>query len=418
MQIDLRQGSYFISFENMRQMRLAGRLRVRRVHRENGEDNHCSEKSAEVALQPAVSPRKDVEGPGRTGEDTDQEVSSPLASPSPQCQNPCATFSPDQEVDQVSCPKVVWLGDLYSYHMTCKQAAASILRSQTFLPSRRGLLGPFIYFAASCEDCQGKARQATLEGVILRSLVSCGRCLLVDAPSSKHTQRILSIKSWSDITKEKLKQLGCTSIYATSPLVRRDEWAVPSMGQVSEVRIVQYRRLTADGMTTWPFWKWPAWAHSVAVAVGTDDVAIDQASAVKEVISRYGVRVDASGRPVDHDGNALSYAEARRCGWGRRRGQKTPRQSERSEIRRASSWTSREEGHARTSSSGNRSSFGNRSSSGNRSVGRLGHQASTAWDVLMKLQAFMSDVRQSREGRAKHRASGLCGRTAPCILKS
>ncbi|CAJ1347491.1 unnamed protein product [Effrenium voratum] len=299
--IELISGRYFISFPKMLQMSVRDELgakseaeeaheRTRRVRREGGEDELGAKSEAEEA-----------EAEGRKQRDAaGAEVLPPPEEPS------------EHDTSPVSCPKVVWLGNTVSYHMTSKTAAERILRSQRFRPSQQGMLGPFIYFASSAEDCEGKARQALMEGVILRAVVSMGQCLLVDAPPSEDASRILGIKSWREMTQQKLRQLGCSSIYAKSPLANRDEWAVPSANQVLEVACVGFKKRESRGMKALPLWKWPGWAHSVPV--GNYDTAIEYAS-VKQIVSTRGVQVDSQGRPVDNDGRHLSFADAQKRGW-------------------------------------------------------------------------------------------------------
>ncbi|CAJ1444941.1 unnamed protein product [Effrenium voratum] len=290
--VELRNGCYFISFQSMSQMRVGGNLRARRVRREGGEDELGAKSEAEEA-----------EAEGRKQRDAAGAEVLPPPEPEP---------SEHDTSPEVSCPKVVWLGNTVSYHMTSKTAAERILRSQRFRPSQQGMLGPFIYFASSAEDCEGKARQALMEGVILRAVVSMGQCLLVDAPPSEDASRILGIKSWREMTQQKLRQLGCSSIYAKSPLANRDEWAVPSANQVLEVACVGFKKRESRGMKALPLWKWPGWAHSVPV--GNYDTAIEYAS-VKQIVSTRGVQVDSQGRPVDNDGRHLSFADAQKRGW-------------------------------------------------------------------------------------------------------
>ena len=113
-------------------------------------------------------------------------------------------------------------------------------------------------------------------------------------------------------------QAGCQSVYGAAPFVSRDEWAVPSNSQISNLTLKGY----AESGQELPFWCWPAWVHALGGVVQVDMAAIDRVSASAAATAgrtsaeTYGVRVNSAGRPIHDDGRFMSYAEARSQGWG------------------------------------------------------------------------------------------------------
>ena len=74
-------------------------------------------------------------------------------------------------------------------------------------------LGPFIYFAGSPEDCEGKANGANLaDGAVLQATVELGYSLVVRQAMSSAAQGCLGIQSWSQLDQAKLREAGCNCI--------------------------------------------------------------------------------------------------------------------------------------------------------------------------------------------------------------
>ncbi|CAJ1384960.1 unnamed protein product [Effrenium voratum] len=177
------------------------------------------------------------------------------------------------------------------------------------------MLGPFIYFAGSPQDCEGKANGAKLaDGAVLEAAVELGQSLVIRQDMSSAAQSSLGISSWSELDKAKLQEVGCQSVYATSDFVSRDEWAVPSNSQIRDLVLKGFE---SRGHAL-PYWQWPHWVHLLANTVNVDYAAIDQViQGVGQVDhAPPGVRVNAAGRPIHSDGKFMSYAEARQRGWG------------------------------------------------------------------------------------------------------
>ena len=55
-------------------------------------------------------------------------------------------------------------GTVKGYHLTTPSAATSIIQSSEFHASASGLIGPFVYFANTPEDCVGKAHGSRFAG--------------------------------------------------------------------------------------------------------------------------------------------------------------------------------------------------------------------------------------------------------------
>ena len=219
-------------------------------------------------------------------------------------------------------------GTVKGYHLTTPSAATSIIQSNEFHASAQGLIGPFVYFANTPEDCVGKAQavRSLDEGALLTAQVDLGYSLVVTASPSPAVQAFLGITKWPDLTTAKLEKAGCQSVYAKAPgIVNRDEFAVPIGGapQVTAIRLSAYHKKsspTSSALVAVPFWQWPAWVHNLANAVQIDDAAVEAASPSTPISQpmgeSYGVKINSSGRPVHSDGKFMSYAEARRRGWG------------------------------------------------------------------------------------------------------
>ena len=219
-------------------------------------------------------------------------------------------------------------GTVKGYHLTNASAATSIIQSKEFLASAKGLIGPFVYFANTPEDCVGKAQAARSldEGALLTAQVDLGYSLVVSTASpSLAVQTFLGIATWSHLTAAKLEKVGCQSVYAKAPgIINRDEWAVPigRAPQVTVIRLSAYHKKSSTASTALvavPFWQWPAWVNNLANAVQVDDAAIEAVSpsmAISQPTGElYGVKTNSAGRPVHSDGKFMSYAEARRRGW-------------------------------------------------------------------------------------------------------
>jgi hypothetical protein len=219
-------------------------------------------------------------------------------------------------------------GTVKGYHLTTPSAATSIIQSSEFHASASGLIGPFVYFANTPEDCVGKAQavRSLDEGALLTAQVDLGYSLVVTAPPSPAVQSFLGITTWNDLTTAKLEKAGCQSVYAKAPgIINRDEFAVPIGGapQVTAIRLSGYHKKsspTSSALVAVPFWQWPAWVHNLANAVQIDDAAVEAVSPSTPISQpmgeSYGVKINSAGRPVHSDGKFMSYAEARRRGWG------------------------------------------------------------------------------------------------------
>lgn len=126
--------------------------------------------------------------------------------------------------------------------------------------------------------------------------------------------------------------MGCQSVYATG-LVSRDEWAVVSNSQIHDLLLKGFE---SRGQQL-PYWQWPQWApwrtsqavcrfdglskvHSLASVVNVDYLAIDQVTeglaTQTQQVPAGRVRVNSAGRPIHSDGKFMSYAQARKRGWG------------------------------------------------------------------------------------------------------
>ncbi|CAJ1371792.1 unnamed protein product [Effrenium voratum] len=212
--------------------------------------------------------------------------------------------------------EVRWKGTRKSFHLTSQAAAESIIQSGKFHHSKRGMMGPFIYFAGSPEDCDGKANGARLvDGAVLQATVDLGQSLVIRQDMSSAAQSSLGISRWSELDRAKLQQVGCQSVYATSDFVSRDEWAVVSNSQIRDLVLKGFE---SRGRPL-PYWQWPRWVHSLANAVNVDYIAIDrvtEGAAGRTDPAPPGVRVNSAGRPVHSDGRFMSYSEARQLGWG------------------------------------------------------------------------------------------------------
>ncbi|CAJ1397912.1 unnamed protein product [Effrenium voratum] len=219
--------------------------------------------------------------------------------------------------------EVEFRGKVRSFHLTCRVAAESIIRSRTVgLLAVRARLGPFIYFAGSPEDCEGKANgvRSGKDGAVLQATVDLGHALVVGQRPSASAAAFLGISDWAELDKVKLMKAGCQSVYGKAPLVTRDEWAVPSNSQITNLTLKGYKQ---QGQQL-PFWQWPEWVHMLADTVQVDHLAIDRLSDLARQIGGppcpdcpdYGVRVNSAGRPIHRDGKFMSYAEARKRGWG------------------------------------------------------------------------------------------------------
>jgi hypothetical protein len=219
-------------------------------------------------------------------------------------------------------------GTVKGYHLTTPSAATSIIQSSEFHASASGLIGPFVYFANTPEDCVGKAQavRSLDEGALLTAQVDLGYSLVVTAQPSPAVQSFLGITTWNDLTTAKLEKAGCQSVYAKAPgIINRDEFAVPIGGapQVTAIRLSGYHKKsspTSSALVAVPFWQWPAWVHNLANAVQIDDAAVEAVSPSTPISQpmgeSYGVKINSAGRPVHSDGKFMSYAEARRRGWG------------------------------------------------------------------------------------------------------
>ena len=216
---------------------------------------------------------------------------------------------------------MVYKGKIQSFHLTNNEAAESIMRSHKFRKSATGMLRSLIYFAGSPKDCERKAQGVASwrEGAVLQAQVDLGYSLVVRQCNMPVTaNEFLGISSWSNLTEDVLKKAGCNSVYDAAPLVSRDEWAVPSNKQISNLTLMGYAKSGEE----LPFWCWPVWVHALAAAVQVDMAAVDSVSAstaaeaVHPSPETYGVRVNSAGRPIHDDGRFMSYSEARSRGWG------------------------------------------------------------------------------------------------------
>mmetsp|Transcript_55980 Transcript_55980/g.130871 ORF Transcript_55980/g.130871 Transcript_55980/m.130871 type:complete len:646 (-) Transcript_55980:255-2192(-) len=217
--------------------------------------------------------------------------------------------------------KVEYKGRVQSFHLTSCEAAQSIMRSQ-FHPSKRGMLGPFIYFAGSPQDCERKATAVAnvQDGAVLKATVDLGHSIVVtNRDPGDAVCQFLGIQQWGDLTENKLHKAGCQSVFGTKGLTDRDEWAVPSNSQISGTTLQGYSKQGQE----LPFWLWPQWVHVLASAVPVDDVAVERVSSssafhlgASPLAPPDGVRVNAAGRPIHANGRFMTYAEARSQGWG------------------------------------------------------------------------------------------------------
>ena len=186
------------------------------------------------------------------------------------------------------------------------------------------------------EDCVGKAHAARSldDGVLLTARVNLGYSLVAQLGLAVSVVRsFLGITSWNELTSAKLLKVGCQSVYATAGgRVNRDEWAVPLTSQVSGIRLSAYHKKATPAagqpvkLLPVPFWQWPTWVNHLAndKSVGVDDMEIDQASpndtgGRTKAGEKYGVRVNAAGRPIrTSDGKFMSYKGGRRDAAGAR----------------------------------------------------------------------------------------------------
>lgn len=248
-----------------------------------------------------------------------------------QCQSPVPASMPSLPVGL----KTKSMGDRFLYHLTTEDAAKSIVVSgfrNSKADSSRGyrpMFGEFIYFAGSANDCVGKSRTAKslADGAVIRATVSLGFSLVcAETHPSPVEKSFLNIATWNDLTGDKLAKAGCQSVYATAPIVSRDEFAVPSSSQVRRIQVVGYQGSgTQHGgapAQLQPWWNWPQWVHQLAANTSIDEVEVDrvaQAHSSSDTVaaaSLHGVRINAAGRPIQSDGRFMSYAEARSRGWG------------------------------------------------------------------------------------------------------
>lgn len=164
--------------------------------------------------------------------------------------------------------------------------------------SASGMFGPFIYFANSPADCE---RKAHAQGAVLKATVDLGLSL------------VCSTSAEPNLTLEELWAYGCQSVMGTTPIVSKDEYAVPLPAQV--------RKISLCGYGQQPWWEWPGWVHLLGEAVGVDDEAVEADASLHGSSDRTaahktgGVRVNSAGRPIHKDGRFMSYAVARAHGW-------------------------------------------------------------------------------------------------------
>ena len=222
--------------------------------------------------------------------------------------------------------KVKYYGTIKSYHLSNHAGATGILKDNTINCSPRGSYGPFAYFAKTPEDCAHKANKAHSleEGVLLTADVNVGYALLVDNDKpSTAACRFLGISGhWSELTAAKLGKAGCRSVYVTCR--NGDEFAVAEpKEQIKNLRISNYVKTNSStaAMVHVPFWQWPSWVNNLASSIDVSDMDVDSASSGADADrsvaqTMHGVRVNKAGRPINENGQFMSYAEARRRGWG------------------------------------------------------------------------------------------------------
>ena len=107
------------------------------------------------------------------------------------------------------------------YHQTDRNAADSILQSQTMRPGNGGIAGPGIYFATNRQLTTHKAHS---RGVILQAKVSLGQILELGRDGDR------------SMTHAKLRALGKDSVCINRGITSGLEYVVYEADRVLEIR--------------------------------------------------------------------------------------------------------------------------------------------------------------------------------------
>jgi len=140
------------------------------------------------------------------------------------------------------------------YHMTTQEAAESIVKGG-FMPSKKGMFGPLVYFAGSESDCIGKAQHGKYSGAVLEATVQLGRSLVCT-------------KARPDMNAAELKKCLCNSVNGTQPAVSRDEFGVFEPKLIENIKVVKYYDNARPGHSL-PKAQWPVWVQVLDVAMQT-----------------------------------------------------------------------------------------------------------------------------------------------------